>query len=326
MIAVYWEPKGGSRTKINIVSCTWSGTENQASRTLEFTIPWNPYDKGFQNMGLSLGDRIFMYNDKELLFVGVLVSREKTAAIGTASYRALDYMHYLLRNTVTRIFKGMTPKMITTSLCKAAKIGTVNLQNPNVYIPLVVYKEQSMYDIIIASYRKAYKVNKKKYMPIMVGSKLSIIEKGTDSGVILDQSIDITDASYNDTTENMVNYVEVYVGDYYLHNVVQDKKNVNKYGRYMAPYTYDGSSTPLADCKAMLVGVTKEASVNAIGNIECIAGRSLKIRDKATGLVGKFYIASDSHTFENGIHTMSLELSYSNKMEEGAPEEEIKLK
>ena len=62
----------------------------------------------------------------------------------------------------------------------------------------------------------------------------------------------------------------------------------------------------------------KEASVEAIGNINAVAGKSIEIKDKATGLVGTFYIASDTHVFENGVHTMSLELSWKNVMEEGA--------
>lgn len=326
MIAVYWEPKDKKeRIKLDIVSCTWSGTENQASRTLEFTIPWNPYDKGFVNMKLALGDRILLYNSKKLLFVGVLTAREKTAAIGTASYTALDYMHYLLRNSVTRIFKDVRPKMIVTSLCKEAGIKTVNLPNPDVYIPLVVYKEKTMYDIIIAAYRKAYQVNKKKYMPVMVGNKLSIIEKGVNTGVILDQAIDITDASYRDSTDEMVNVVEVY-HDYYKKGEVKKDKQVKKYGRYMKPYTLNVNEEWESATNKLFHGVTKEASVSALGNVACIAGRSLKIKDKATGLTGKFYINSDSHVFENGIHTMSLQLAYSYKMEKGAEEEEIKLK
>lgn len=323
MIAVYWQPKGGTRTKIDIISCTWSGTENQASRTLEFTVPWNPYDKGFVNAKLALGDRIFLYNNKKLLFAGVLTNREKTAAIGSASYTALDYLHYLLRSTVTRVFYNVTPKMITTSLCKEVGVKTDKLQDPKIYIEKAIYSEKSMYDIIIAAYRKAYKANGKKYMATMTGSKLNIIEKGVDSGVILDQTIDITDASYHDTTDNMVNYVKIYK-NYYKQGEVKNDKNIEKYGRYMQAYTMKDDEDATRAANALMVGITKEASVGALGNVACVAGRSLKIRDKATGIVGKFYIASDTHTFANGIHTMSLELNYSNKMEKGATEEKDK--
>jgi hypothetical protein len=68
----------------------------------------------------------------------------------------------------------------------------------------------------------------------------------------------------------------------------------------------------------MLVGITKEASVSAIGNVKAISGYSIEINDTATGLKGKFYITDDSHTFENGTHTMSLGLAWKNEMDEGA--------
>lgn len=65
----------------------------------------------------------------------------------------------------------------------------------------------------------------------------------------------------------------------------------------------------------MLEGVTKEASVSAIGDVRAKAGYSIKIQDKATGLSGKFYIISDSHTFEGGTHTMTLSLAWRNEKE-----------
>ena len=65
----------------------------------------------------------------------------------------------------------------------------------------------------------------------------------------------------------------------------------------------------------MLTGVTKEASVSAIGNIKAISGYSITIKDKATGLTGKFYITEDCHTFENGAYTMELTLVWKNEME-----------
>ena len=40
-------------------------------------------------------------------------------------------------------------------------------------------------------------------------------------------------------------------------------------------------------------------------------------KEKATGLNGKFYIKTDTHTFENNVHTMKLDLSWKNTMEDG---------
>jgi hypothetical protein len=326
MITVKWAPQGKkvTWTQLDIVSCDWSGTENQAARQLSFTVPWNPYDKGFTNSKVTLGDRVKLYEGKKLLFSGIITSREKSAAIGTASFDAYDYMHYLLRGTVSRIFKDTTPKKATVSLCKQVGIKTGKLEDPNVSVGTAIYKEKPIYDIIIAMYRKAYVKNKVRYMPVMSGEKFSIIKKGQSCGVTLSQDVDITNATYHDTTDNMVNYVTIYSDKNQKKGVQKNDKLIKKYGTYMQAYTMSEKQELVnasTKAKRMLVGITKEASVEAIGNVECIAGRSLKILDKATGIKGTFYISSDSHSFRDGVHTMKLELSYTNTMEEGADEE-----
>lgn len=323
MIKVKWAAQGKKKyTNIDIVSCTWSGTENQASRTLEFTIPSNPYDKSFKKTmpKIALGDRVKLYDGKKLLFMGIITSREKTAAIGTASYSAYDYMHYLLRSTVSRVFRDTTPKKATISLCKQVGIKTGALQNPNKFISKAIYKEKSIYDIIINLYRKASS-KKTKYMPVMNANKFSVVKKGTDTKVILDQKKDITGATYHDTTDNMVNFVQIYNDKYEKAGSVKNDKQIKKYGKYMQAYTKQEDVDAMSEAKKLLVGITKEASVEAIGNIKCVAGKSLKIRDSATGLTGRFYISSDTHTFQNGVHMMSLELSYVNTQEQGAEQE-----
>ena len=65
----------------------------------------------------------------------------------------------------------------------------------------------------------------------------------------------------------------------------------------------------------MLEGVTPQATVESVGDVRAISGKSIIISDKATGLSGAFYITSDTHTFSDGVHTMSLELAWHNVME-----------
>lgn len=96
---------------------------------------------------------------------------------------------------------------------------------------------------------------------------------------------------------------------------VQAKEQLEKYGIYQAAYTKEEKVNAKKAAKAMLESVAKEASVSAIGDVRAKAGYSIKIQDKATGLSGKFYITSDSHTFEGGTHTMTLSLAWKNEME-----------
>ncbi|MGN1117435.1 MAG: hypothetical protein ACI4RU_02385, partial [Acutalibacteraceae bacterium] len=51
------------------------------------------------------------------------------------------------------------------------------------------------------------------------------------------------------------------------------------------------------------------------GDIRCVSGKSVYIEEKTSGLVGKFWITEDTHTFSGGAHTMSLKLSFDKLME-----------
>lgn len=319
MIKLYW-----NKMPLNFEKVEWSGTDTQASRQITFSIPVNPYDKGFKNASIKLGDIVILYSDKEKLFVGVITSREKNAAIGSAFYTAKDFMHYLLRSSTSRKFTNKTPEQITKQVCAELGIKCSNLARTGVNVPKLIFEDQNPYGIILKAYSKATGKTKKKYMPTMDGKKLSVIVKGKDSKVTLDQGKDITDASYSDTTDNMVNLVRIYNESLQQVGKVEKKKLTQKYGIYQSTYTKEEGVNAKEEAEALFVGITKEASVEAVGNIRAVSGKSIVIYDKATGLNGKFYITSDTHTFENGVHTMQLELAWKNIMESGADESEEK--
>lgn len=313
MIRIKWKKEW-----IEFEKAEWSGTSEQCSRQLSFSIPHNPYDKEFSNKNIKLGDLIYLYNDKNCLFVGTVTSREISAEIGTREYVALDFMHHLLRSTGTFKFKNMSPETIAKKLCKNLNITVGSLAKTGVNIPKIFFEEQSYYDMIVRVYRKAKATTKKIYMPAMDGKKVSVIVKGTSSGVVLEQGKDITEASYSDTTDNIVDKVVIYDEKLKKLGEIKDDTNISKYGIYQNTYTKEKGVNAKNVAKSMLVGVTKEAQVTALGNIKAISGKSIKIKDSATGLTGTFYISADTHTFEDDTHTMNLELVWKNVSEEGA--------
>ncbi len=315
MIKLRWKDKW-----IDFESIEWTGTDNQCSRQISFTLPSNPYDKDFKQLNIKLGDLVYLYDDSTQLFVGTITTREKSAAVGTASYVAMDFMHHLLRSNGTYKFKKTTPEKIAKKVCSDLKIQTTDLAKTKCNIAKIFFQDQCIYDMIIRAYRKAKAHTGKRYMPVMCGKKVSVIEKGKKSGVKLTQGVDITGATYSDTTDNMVNLVKIYNDSMKKLGQVQNKDHVSSYGVYQQTYTKESGVNAKKQAKAMMVGVTKEASVEAIGNVKAISGYSIEINDKATGLTGTFYITGDTHTFVDGTHTMSLELSWKNTMEEGADE------
>lgn len=308
---------------LNFERVEWSGTHNQCSRQITFTLPVNKYDKNFQNIGIKMGDIVCLYSGKKKLFVGVIVDRDGSAAIGTRSYIARDFMHYLLRSNTSHKFKNKTPEAIAKTVCAEVGVKCGSLVKTGVNIPKLIFEDQPIYDIIVKAYRKAAAKTGKKYMPAMDGKKVCVVIKGEDSKVTLDQNNDITDATMHDTTDNMVNLVRIYNEKGKQIGKVETA-NAKKYGIYQSVYTKEKGVDAKKEAKSMMVGVTREASVEAIGKLGAVSGKSIVIYDKATGLSGKFYITSDTHTFENGVHTMSLELAWHNTMESGASTESEK--
>lgn len=303
---------------IEYVRVEWSGSDEQCSRQVSFDIPSNPYDKTFHDIKIKLGDIVKLCDGKKVLFIGTVTTRERSGEIGTVTYTAMDFMHHLLRSNTTHKFKNMTAESIAKKVCHEIGIPTGKLAATKYNIPKLFFEDQCIYDIIITAYRKAKSHTGKKYMPAMAGKKVSVIIKGEDTGVVLEQGVNITGASYTDTVDDMVNRVEIYSEKGKKLGRVEKAAHVSKYGVYQNTYTKEEKVNAKNVAKGMLAGITKSSSVEALGDIRAVSGHSIKIKDKATGLAGKFYIKSDSHTFENGTHMMQLELSLVNTMEEGA--------
>ena len=301
---------------LDYTSVEWSGSNNQSSRQITFSLPANRYDKGFKNVNIKLGDIVSLYDSKTRLFLGVITAREKSAEIGTESYTARDFLHYLLRSMGMYKFKNKTPERIAKQICGSVGIKVDKLATTGVVIPKMICEDMSLYDIIAKAYRKAFLKTGKRYLLSMNADKLVVAEKGLKSGIILDQSQDITGATYSDTTDNMVNLVKIYNDSMKQIGEVRHKDNIDKFGIYQSTYQKEDGVSANTEAGKMLVG--------AIGYIGAISGKSIVIKDGATGLKGMFYITNDSHRFENGTHMMDLDLAWKLIDEEDSEDAEEK--
>ena len=305
MIRLLWDSKW-----LDFTSIEWTGSQNQSSRQITFSLPANRYDKGFKNVNIKLGDIVSLYDGKTRLFLGVITAREKSAEIGAESYTAKDFLHYLLRSTGMYKFKNKTPEQITRQVCGSVGIKIDKLATTGVVISKMICEDMSLYDIIAKAYRKAFLKTGKRYLLSMNADKLVISEKGLKSGITLDQSQDITGATYSDTTDNMVNLVKIYNDSMKQIGEVKSRDKIDNYGIYQSTYQKEEGVNAKQEAERLLVGVTREASVSAIGYIGAMAGKSIIIKDGATGLNGRFYITNDTHRFENDIHMMDLDLAW----------------
>lgn len=302
-----------------VTGVTWTGSAKQAARTVAFSVAYSPNDKKVKNLNIKLGDKIIFYpgypDNKKIKFIGIVTQRERKSEIGELQYTATDGMMHLLRSSGTYRITNKTPEKITQMICKDAKVKTGSIAKTKIPISKIFFQERPYYEIIMAAYTKAYRKNKKKYIAQMNGDKLEVIQKGRIiPNFHIRQGERITDSSYTEDLESMVNRVYIYDSNNNKIGSVSNSNWVKKYGVFQNTISAD-SGNGKTEAKAELQGINKTASLTMIGDYRCVSGLGVIIEDSRTGLKGKFWIENDSHEWSNGVYTTTLELAFKNVMD-----------
>ena len=316
------EYKGNVKTKTTTQNITtyvsklqWSGASTQASRQVSITLANDPYDKNMNVPRIKPGDVIKVYAGKEKnpRFIGRVPNRQLTSDIGTIEIVAYDYMHNLLQSTMSKKFKNKTPEYITKAVLADLGVSAGKIAKTGVKIKKFFPSEMSPYNIIVAAYRKAAKTNGKKYFFRMNGTKFESIEKGEIYKTYLEEKVNITKSNYEENADDVVNKVVVFKNNKKV-NTVKNNASIKKYGIVQRTISVD-SGKGAKEAKNTLQGISKTASISTTGDWNCVAGKGVYVKDSASGLTGKYWISNDTHTFENGIHTMDLDLEFKEVME-----------
>lgn len=289
-----------------ISSISWGGSTSEVARKLELKVINAPLDKNITPLVIGLADTIYLYDDagKEL-FRGYITDREAVSTTGTISYTAYDLLFYTLKSKATYNFSGKTPEAITEMVCKDMEIPIGNLASTGLSQKLIV-QGKSIYEIIMQAYTQAHQQNGKKYYVTAREGKLNVEELG--SKVCKNELTDdcnITSSKYSETLSNMVNKVRIYDGDGNQTGVVQNDADL-KYGIFQQVYTKEEGKDATTTAKSMFKGVDKTFTIQCINYNDAVTGAGAVIRDSATGLKGKVWITADTHTWTNGVATMSL--------------------
>lgn len=322
---IEWIHKNGEDTWISditeaVSSVSWAGSVSQAARTAEITVLNAPDDKNIEKLNLNIGagDIVKLYENGEMIFFGEVQTAEKLSGYGTVTYSCMDLLVHLLRSTAVYNFENTTAEDITRKVCADFEIETGEIAASKAPIKKMIVDGSTIYDIIMQAYTKASRQTGDLYICRMIGSRLSVEIKGTEvQNFVLAEEYNITNSTYQETIENMVNVVKIYddVGKQ-IGEVKQDEW-IQKYGIYQQVYKKEKGINETTAATNMLAGIEKKVGLDGLdGNLKCIAGNAVEVQDQATELDGIFWIDSDTHTWENGTHIMNLELNFKNLMDE----------
>ena len=296
----------------------WSGSSSQVSRQLEVSIINSPYDSNIKSLGIKPGYILkLLTDDNTLLIQAMIYNRTRSSDTGTITYKAYDGLNRLIKSNGTYNFKNTTPEKITIKICNEIQMKTGNIIKTNVPIKSMLCENEGLYTIIMKGYTKAYKVNGYKYMPLMIGDKLSVIRRGeivTD--FVLSDKYNIISSKYEEDISNIVNKVKIYNENHVQVGEVKNESSISSYGIFQDSMTKEDGENSVTTAKSMLQGESQTLNVSALGNIACISGYGVRLIDSVTGMDGYFWIESDTHTWSNGTYTMDLELAFKNQMDE----------
>lgn len=304
-----------------IDSITWSGDEESNPRTLNISMV-NTVDlqKHVKSQSYKVGDiAIFHYNKKEK-FRGSIWS-VSLSSDGKEQFTAYDNLIYLSKSQDTVFYKNKTGNEIVSDQLKKAGIPTDKIADTSFKIKKQLSEGVSRSEIIKTALDETTANIGIRFKLRSELGKVSLLKRKDTEKVTIE--IDNVISSSNTLSmEDLVTKVLVTKGsldpsseEKFVSLSEKNNEMAKKYGEIQHVINAD-EKAKTADMKKQAREYLKdngeiksEVSIEFVGHIDCITGNKIKITDKLSRLSSEYYISADTHTFQGGIHKMSLQLS-----------------
>lgn len=305
---------------------TMQGEVKAASRQLRFEVLRKDLDYYLSGLGtLNRGDGVLLTDGDTpdpatAAFFGVVWSVSENDSEMRKTVTCYDNMKFLMTSdTITSVWTGVTPGEVTETVCKELGVTCGDLAECDVKVN-VNARDRSGYEAIMIAWTEARKQTEKYYYPRMVGYKLSVIEKGErlDDKALVYKSEPLPCSLINVEVEEDSADAVTSLWERNSSGTPHWKENndewVKLYG-YIVGMNDTSEQTTRQDSVKVLSDGKKSVTVSAVGDWAVQTGWSVSLLSNVL-TSDTLYIERDSHTYENGIHTMSLTLSYENSMDE----------
>lgn len=319
MLSLIITGQGGSFEVMPLIKqLTWDGSYTQGARKLSFDLISSPYDQSVKAPDLSPGNAVSFFQDSTLIFSGMIVRREKATGSSTITASCYDKGFYLLKNQGIYQFSAQTPDAITRRVCSDFGIPVGNLAASSTAVTRN-FIGVSLYKIIMTAYTLAAQQDGKAYQIRFSGDKLEVVEiKENEQTLVLEGGVNLQSASASDSIENTVTQVVIYNSDNKVVKTVQNNELIPLYGVIQNALRQSDGEDAGAEAQKMLDdnGLSQTITVENLGNIACMTGNTVVVKEPYTGLYGLFWITADSHVWKDGQYYNKLSLSYKRLMDE----------
>ena len=306
----------GTQDLTQLVSrITWAGDIKSCSRSLEVDLVSLP-DVELPEATVDLGDHVAFWGDTDQLFDGFVFSVQTATDARTKTIRCYDRGVYLNNNQGYYRFTNTTPEAVVQQLAGEFGLSLGAIASTGHRFSRN-FLGQSLYKIMATGYTLAAAATGERYRIAFELDKLTVRKKEQGQyTLVIKGGSNLLTASVTESIENLVNRVRIVDDSYKLVTTQENGGHIQQYGVMQRVIKQSDNSTE--EAKALLEdnGPTQKITLECVGDTRSIAGTMVAVQEPYTGLWGKFWVDSDTHTWADGIYTNKLVLNFENVMDE----------
>ena len=296
-------------------SVTWSGSRINVARKLEVDFTQDDRDPQCPVIDFDNGYTVIATDENgNQFFEGNIYRYKRSRAESNVHFICFDHLHVMKVSTMTKEYKNAEPSDIAREMCSQLGVIPGNIAQAGVSVSFIA-NNKSGYQIIMMAYTEANKKNEKLYLPIMNGSKLDVIEKGTlIENFALVSRTNMKNSEYEESIEKLINQVAILDEQGNIISYERQDDSIQKYSMFQTVLKTDPNKDMKQEVDAIFKNnkIERSGYITAIGDYRAISSYSVQVTD---GLFnGKFWIKQDTHIFKEGQHEMKLELEFENEM------------
>lgn len=318
-LTIYQNGSGSGKDITQLVeSIQWAGRRGNPARTLTVTLL---DDDGYwhERSGIDVEQGwqcIFKWNGVEL-FRGIFMT-QATSQKKIGKYKAYDNGIYLSNNRDTFVYEGKTASAIFSDVCSRFGIPTGEVAGCSHTIPDLIKKKTTGWDTIEDALSLEFDNTGTRFFVVSEKGSLSLKKrKANILHWVLETGANITSYNYTKSIENVKTRIKLLSDEGTVLAEASDPGLEAKIGIMQDVDTPDETlnSAQLTALANSLLAEKKQPSQsltlnNLLGIADVISGVGVFVIIPHTSISRTLYVDSDTHTFKDNLHTMSLQLSY----------------
>ncbi len=293
-----------------------SGRKGSASRSLEITLLDNE-ESGESRLNIDLlkGYRcIFTWDGKEL-FRGVIFKKTNTNSNKT-TYKAYDMGIYLSNNKESFIYENCTLSQIFSDIAYKFGLRCSEIYQTSYIIPTISKTKTTAWDILTKAMKSQYEATGNKYY-IDSDRDYLRLRRRIDNVVqwVLDSAGNIISYTRTVSIEKLRTRYKLFskedtVTAWTIYNGLESALGIMQEVESSSDTLSEAQAIERTKTKMKQLGQTEETiKVDALGIPDVISGVAVYIVMPSLGLSKTYYVDSDTHTFTDDYHKMSLSLN-----------------